>query len=100
MEETRPRRIDGHSAKGRVSAGAAGAVFTLAATTRGPRLVFADEFVEVFKEADEDHDQRPGKSDQKEAGQQVHSGVGKSNHTRILNQARRSRDFTRNTVLA
>jgi hypothetical protein len=45
-----------------------------------------DEFAEVFKETDDDHDQRSGDSNQKHPGQDDHCGVADCDHMSILNQ--------------
>lgn len=62
-------------------------VLTVVDPSRFPELVFADEFAEVFKEADEDDDQGAGEPDEEEPGEQVHDGAGESDHSGILTQA-------------
>ena len=65
-----------------------GSVFGVSAVTSGdPELLFADKFVEVLKEADQDDEQRAGNSHEEDIGEQVHDGVGESDHTGIVNQA-------------
>jgi len=62
-------------------------IVTAAATSQCPELIFANEFVEILKEADKDHKQRTGEPDQKQPGQHVHSGKGQGEHSVILDQA-------------
>lgn len=64
-------------------------VLTVAATFGVLRLIFADEFVEVLKKADEDDEQRAGKPDEEHPRHQDHSGMGESDHTGILMHARK-----------
>jgi hypothetical protein len=62
-------------------------VLTVAATSRGPALLFADKLVEVLKEADDDNKKRAGDSHEEDPGAEAHHGAGQNDHTRILNQA-------------
>lgn len=78
--------MDQASGKELERGGWAAALLTLAGTSDDPPLIFADEFVEILKEADEDDEQRAGEADQEEHGQQIHRGTGQGKHTRILNQ--------------
>jgi hypothetical protein len=73
---TRARRTETARGKEAERGALATALLTLAATSDDPPLIFADEFVEILKEADEDDEQRAGEADQEEHGQQIHSGTG------------------------
>ena len=66
-------------------------VLVVAATCEGPGLLFADEFVEILKETDQDDEQRTGEANKEEPGEHSHSGAGKSDHRGIVNQAGRNR---------
>ena len=55
-------------------------------TCDDPGLLFSDKFVEVLKEADQDDQERAGNSHKEYPGEDAHHGVGKSEHTGIVNQ--------------
>jgi hypothetical protein len=91
MAVTRPRKIESDSDERRKLGGPAFGVLTVAATAGGTRLVFADKLVEVLKEADEDDEKRAGNPHEEYPGAEGHGGEGKSDHTAIVNHARRER---------
>jgi len=68
-------------------------VLTVEATSETPRLVFADKFVQVFKETNEDNQERPGNPNEEEPGAKGHCGAGQSDHKSIVNQARDDRPW-------
>lgn len=49
-------------------------------------LLFAEEFVEVFKEADDNDEQGAGASDEKEPGKHRQKTMEQSGHRAIVNQ--------------
>jgi hypothetical protein len=80
-----PRKMDGNRERDDAGRG----VLAVAATFGMLRLIFANEFVEILKEADEDDNQRAGKPDEENPGEQGHSGMRESDHTRILMHVRK-----------
>jgi len=49
------------------------------------RLLVAEEFVEVFKEADNYYDGRPRQADKEENGKDMHRELQKCGHRTIVN---------------
>ena len=47
--------------------------------------LIADELVEIFKEADHDHDGRPRQPDKEENGKEMHHELQESDHRTIVN---------------
>lgn len=84
-----PRKIESGEVKNEDWGGLAVGVLAVAATSPVPSLLFANEFVEVLKETDEDDEQRTSESHKENPCEQGHPGMGKSNHKGIVNQGLR-----------
>jgi len=73
--------------KGEERIGSVIGVLTVEGTSGDPGLLFADKFVEVLKEANQDDQERAGDSHEEDIGEQDHDGVGENDHTGIVNHA-------------
>jgi len=73
-----------------VASGAAGTFagweFAVRATRERLRLLFAEELVEILKEADEDDDEGAGDADEEEPRHHGHHTAGECDHRGIVNQ--------------
>lgn len=87
---TSPRKMENGSVKNEERGSCAVGVLVVSATCEGPSLLFADEFVEILKEADQDDEQRASEANEEEPGEHSHSGAGKNDHRGIVNQAGRN----------
>jgi hypothetical protein len=85
--ETRPSKMEAGRVKGEERIGSVIGVLTVEGTSGDPGLLFADKFVEVLKETDQDDEQRAGNSHKEDIGEHGHDGVGESDHTGIVNHA-------------
>jgi hypothetical protein len=85
--ETRPRKMEAGRVKGEERIGSVIGVLTVEGTSGDPGLLFADKFVEVLKEANQDDQERAGDSHEEDIGEQDHDGVGENDHTGIVNHA-------------
>lgn len=52
----------------------------------GNRLVFADQFGQILKKADEDDDEGTGDAEEEEPGGDGHGHVGEGEHRKIVEQ--------------